>query len=85
MNEARLAPDMFNLARQVQNAADVAKIGAARLSGEAPPSHPDNETTFDDLKGRIAKRPSKLMSAGTVVLPCRRAANRMSSRAAVTI
>ena len=55
MIEARLAPDMFNLARQVQSAADAAKTCAARLSGEAPPSHPDTETTFDDLKGRIAK------------------------------
>ena len=55
MIEARLAPDMFNFARQVQSAADAAKTCAARLSGEAPPSHPDTETTFDELKGRIAK------------------------------
>lgn len=55
MIEARLAPDMFNLARQVQSAADAAKAGAARLSGETPRSHPDTETTFDELKGRIAK------------------------------
>ncbi|MGI4745625.1 MAG: DUF1993 domain-containing protein [Janthinobacterium lividum] len=55
MIESRLAPDMFNLARQVQSAADAAKTAAARLSGEAPPSHPDTETTFDELKGRIAK------------------------------
>jgi hypothetical protein len=54
MIESRLAPDMFNLARQVQSAADAAKTCAARLSGEAPPSHPDTETTFDELKGRIA-------------------------------
>ncbi len=55
MIEARLAPDMFNFARQVQSAADAAKSCAARLSGETPPSHPDTETTFDELKGRIAK------------------------------
>jgi len=55
MLEVRLAPDMFNLTRQVQSAADAAKACAARLSGEAPPSHPDTETTFDELKGRIAK------------------------------
>lgn len=55
MIEARLAPDMFNMARQVQSAADAAKTCAARLSGEVPPSHPDTETTFDELKGRIAK------------------------------
>ncbi len=55
MIESRLAPDMFNLARQVQSAADAAKACAARLSGATPPSHPDTETTFDELKGRIAK------------------------------
>ena len=55
MIESRLAPDMFNLARQVQSAADAAKTCAARLNGEAPPSHPDTETTFDELRGRIAK------------------------------
>lgn len=55
MIQSQLAPDMFNLARQVQSAADAAKTGAARLSGEAPPSHPDTETTFDELKDRIAK------------------------------
>ena len=55
MIAARLAPDMFNLGRQVQSAADAAKACAARLSGEAPPSHPDTETTFDELKGRIAR------------------------------
>ena len=55
MIESKLAPDMFNLARQVQSAADAAKTGAARLTGEAPPSHPDTETTFHELKARIAK------------------------------
>ena len=53
--ESQLASDMFNLGRQVQSAADAAKACAARLSGEAPPSHPDTETTFNELKGRIAK------------------------------
>ncbi|HYD98803.1 MAG TPA: DUF1993 domain-containing protein [Alphaproteobacteria bacterium] len=36
--EARLAPDMFGLARQVQIAADGARGAAARLAGQAPPS-----------------------------------------------
>lgn len=53
--EARLAPDMFNLARQVQSAADAAKICIARLAGQKPPSDPDTETTFDELQARIAK------------------------------
>jgi hypothetical protein len=54
MIEAKLAPDMFNLARQVQSAADAAKTPAARLAGQTPPSIPDTETTFEELKARIA-------------------------------
>ena len=54
MIDARLVPDIFNLDRQVQSAADAAKACAARLSGEAAPSHAATETTSDELKGRIA-------------------------------
>ncbi len=54
MIRARLAPDMFDLGRQVQSACDAAKSCAARLGGEAAPSHPDTETSFDQLKDRIA-------------------------------
>ena len=32
-----------------------AKTTAALLSGKEPPKHEDNETTFADLRGRIAK------------------------------
>ena len=52
---ARLAPDMFSLARQVQIACDHAKGAAARLTGQEPPRFDDNEQTLDDLKARIAK------------------------------
>ncbi len=52
---SRLAPDMFDLARQVQVASDQAKRGAARLAGAEPPSYEDNETTIAELKARIAK------------------------------
>jgi uncharacterized protein len=51
----RLAPDMFGLARQVQIASDQAKNGSARLAGVEPPRYEDNETTFAQLKERIAK------------------------------
>jgi hypothetical protein len=51
----RLAPDMFDLTRQVQIATDQARRGAARLAGVEPPSAPDNETTIAQLKERIAK------------------------------
>jgi hypothetical protein len=51
----RLAPDMFALARQVQIACDLAKFGAARLSGAEPPKFKDNEKTIPELKERIVK------------------------------
>lgn len=51
----RLAPDMFTMARQVQIACDIAVRGMTRLSGAEPPSFPDTETTFAQLKERVAK------------------------------
>jgi hypothetical protein len=53
--EARLAPDMHPFTRQVQIASDAAKGGAARLAGIEAPPMPDTETTFPQLKERIAK------------------------------
>jgi hypothetical protein len=53
--QSRLFPDMHPLVRQVQIACDTAKGAAARLAGIDPPKHEDNEVTFADLKGRIAK------------------------------
>lgn len=53
--EARLAPDMHPLTRQIQMASDSAKGGAARLAGSEPPAMPDTETTFPELKDRIAR------------------------------
>lgn len=52
---ARLAPDMFPLSRQVQIATDGAKGCAARLAGIEVPSYEDNETTFPELQARIKK------------------------------
>jgi len=52
---ARLAPEMFDLARQVQIASDTAKGCAARLAGEEPPSWPDEEKTFTELRTRVAR------------------------------
>jgi hypothetical protein len=51
----RLAPDMFAFARQIQIATDSAKGTAARLAGVEIPKFPDEETTFDELKVRLAK------------------------------
>jgi hypothetical protein len=52
---ARLAPDMIPLARQIQIATDTVKGGAARLAGVENPSYADTETTFPELKERLAK------------------------------
>lgn len=52
---ARLAPDMFTLAGQIQSASDAAKFGTARIAGVTPPSFPDDETTFAELVARITK------------------------------
>jgi hypothetical protein len=52
---ARLAPDMFPLSRQVQSASDSAKGCAARLAGMEVPRYEDTESTFPELQGRIAK------------------------------
>lgn len=51
----RLTPDMFPLTRQVQIATDVAKACPARLTGQEPPSWPDDEATFAELEARIRK------------------------------
>jgi hypothetical protein len=51
----RLAPDMFALARQVQIATDQAKGCCARLAGVEVPRYADDETSFADLRARIAK------------------------------
>ena len=53
--EARLAPDMFPLSKQVQIACDQAKSVAARLTGQEPPKFEDNEQTIAQLKARIER------------------------------
>ena len=59
---ARLAPDMYPLSRQVQIATDVVKGCAARLAGIDVPSYEDNESTFPELQARIAKTVAFLQS-----------------------
>lgn len=59
---ARLAPDMHSLSRQIQIATDVVKGCAARLSGIEVPSYEDNESTFPELQARIAKTVTFLQS-----------------------
>jgi hypothetical protein len=52
---ARLAPDMFPLVRQVQLTSDFAKNSMARLAGMDPPKFEDFETTMDELLARVKK------------------------------
>jgi uncharacterized protein len=52
---AKLAPDMFDLTRQVQVATDQARRGAARLAGTEAPKVEDNETSLAQLKDRVLK------------------------------
>ena len=59
---ARLAPDMFPLTRQVQIACDIAKNSVARLAAQEPPRFADNETSFEELKARIARTVDYLKS-----------------------
>lgn len=53
--QARLAPDMLPLTRQVLIACDAAKLAVARISGVEAPKFEDNEASFADLKARIGK------------------------------
>jgi len=53
--QARLAPDMFPLVRQVQIAVDFAKGVSGRLAEVELPKYDDNEATFAELQALISK------------------------------
>ena len=55
LTSARLFPDMLPFTRQITIAGDFAKGSSARLAGVEVPKYDDTETTFDELKARIAK------------------------------
>jgi len=52
---ARLAPDMLPLTRQIQIAGDIAKNCVSRLAAVEPPRFEDTETTIEQLRARLAK------------------------------
>jgi uncharacterized protein len=52
---SRLAPDQFNLIRQIQIACDSAKNCVAKVTGKNAPVYEDNEKTLPELKARINK------------------------------
>jgi len=53
--QARLFPDMFPFTSQVHIATDMARGGAARLSGGEPPKYDDTEKTFAELIARVER------------------------------
>ena len=53
--QARLAPDMFPLVRQVQIAVDFTKGVSGRLAEIELPKYADSEVTFADLQALISK------------------------------
>jgi hypothetical protein len=55
LENARLAPDMFALRRQVQLASDFAKNSVARLAGIEAPKMEDSEQTLAELQARVTK------------------------------
>ena len=50
---SRLAPDQFNLLRQIQIACDTAKLSVSRLTGREAPVHDDKEKDLSQLSNRI--------------------------------
>ena len=52
---ARVFPDMLPFPVQIRIATDQAKSAAANLSGKEAPKFEDNETTIEELRGRIRR------------------------------
>ncbi len=53
--DARLAPDMLPLSRQIHIAASMAKNCPHRIAGTTPPDYDGSEATFEELYCLIAK------------------------------
>lgn len=51
--QARLAPDMLPLSRQVTVACDVVKLWGHRMQDLQPPKYPNDESTLEQLQARI--------------------------------
>jgi len=62
LTTARLFPDMFEMARQVQIATDAAKGVIEKLSEVDAPAFEDNEKTLAELKERVVKTVNYLQS-----------------------
>ena len=71
--EARLAPDQFNLTRNIQSACDTAKFVGTRLGGVQAASHEDGPATLAELQARIADVRSFLADADPAAFESNRA------------
>ena len=65
--EARLAPDMLPLTRQVQIACDTAKLAVTRLAQAEPRPMADEETSPHRTEG--PHRPDDRLSSGKLIPP----------------
>lgn len=63
---SRLAPDQFNLTRQIQITCDTAKLCVARLTGKEAPVNDDKESGLAELKARIESTMGYLGSISAV-------------------
>jgi len=52
---SRLAPDQFNMIRQIQIACDAAKMCVAKVTGKDAPTYEDTEKNLLEVKARIEK------------------------------
>ncbi|MCO4770753.1 MAG: DUF1993 domain-containing protein [Deltaproteobacteria bacterium] len=52
---ARLSPDQYDVTRNIQSAADTAKLTAQRICGVKAPTHEDGPSTWEKLRARIAE------------------------------
>ncbi len=66
--DARLAPDMAPLSKQIQIASDTAKGCVVRLGELEPVSFPDTETSFQELQDRIERTIALLESVPREVI-----------------
>jgi hypothetical protein len=64
----RLASDMMSFGAQIQRASDSAKAALARLTGVKMPGFADTETTFKQLRQRIAATVELIERADRTVL-----------------
>lgn len=64
----RLAPDQFELVRQLQSACDTAKFIGSRLTGLEPPKNTDDEATVAQIRDRIQATVAFLESIGADAL-----------------